>query len=427
MKRNARLWLALLLAALCAGCGPRETTLELGIFAGSNWGVPTADSYKIYDSAIARFERMNPGIKVHYRSGTLRDDYSEWLAQRIVKGNEPDVMVVLAEDFNTYASIGVMAPLDGFIREDPGFNPGDFYQTALASGKYQATQFALPMEVVPNLMFVNKTVLAEAGLALPAKGWTWDDFYRICKKVTRSTRGDHVLDRFGATRFSWRYFMFADGLAPFDATGMVAHFDTPGFVRTINFVAQVRKLNGGQREPEFDSGRVAFAPERFSMYRAYKYYPYRIKKFAQFNWEAIEMPKGPDGRNASELSSLLLAVSRRSAHQEVAWKFLKFLTADLGTQLDILRYAQGWPALKKAASTPEATEQLRKNLPGSERQIDVGVLNSIIENAMVAPRFKKYDTAMDEADKELYRLIEDPYDLDDRLEKLNGTITALLR
>ena len=416
-----------LIVALATGCRPRETTLELGIFAGSNWGVPNGDSYKPYDEAIARFERENPGIKVRYRSGTLRDDYSEWLAQRIVRGQEPDVMVVLQEDFNTYASIGVMAPLDARIKGDASFHPEDFYQTALESGKYQSAQFALPMEVVPNLMFVNKSVLAEAGLAVPAKGWTWADFYGICKKVTRATRGDHVLDRFGATRFSWRYFMFADGLVPFDPTGSRAYFATPGFLRTISFVAQVRQLSLNQREPDFDSGKVAFAPDRFSMYRAYKYYPYRIKKFAQFKWEAIEMPRGPDGRNASELSSVLLAVSRRSRHPEAAWKFLKFLTADPRTQLDILKYSHGWPALKKAASTPQATGQLRKNLPGSEQYIDVKVIDSIIENSVVAPRFKKYDEAMDAADKELYRIIEDPYDLEDRLDKLDRSVNAMLR
>ena len=163
------------------------------------------------------------------------------------------------------------------------------------------------------------------------------------------------------------------------------------------------------------------------MYRAYKYYPYRIKKFAQFNWEAIEMPRGPDGRNASELSSVLLAVSHRSQHPEAAWKFLKFLTADPRTQLDILKYSHGWPALKKAASTPQATEQLHKNLPGSEQYIDVKVIDSIIENSVVAPRFKKYDEAMDAADKELYRIIEDPYDLEDRLDKLDRSVNAMLR
>lgn len=417
----------LLLAALALGCRPRETVLELGLFAGSNWGVPTGDSYKRWDEAIALFERENPGIKVRYRSGTLREDYSEWLAQRIVRGTEPDVMVVLSEDFNTYASIGVMEPLDPHIRDDAGFQAGDFYQTALDSGKYQSAQFALPMEIVPNLMFVNKTVLAEAGLALPPKGWTWDDFYAICRKVTRATHGGRVLDRFGATRFSWRYFMFADGLVPFDATGTQANFDTPAFSRTIAFVSKVRKLSQDQREPEFDSGLVAFAPAQFSMYRAYKFYPYRINRFTQFSWGALEMPKGPDGRNSSELSSLLLAISSRSAHRSAAWKFLRFLTSDPRVQQGILQYSHGWPALKKAAATPEAAEQLRKYLPGSEQDIDVKVIDSIIENSVVAPRFKKYDEVMDEADKELYRMVEDPYDLDDRLDKLNRAINATLK
>jgi multiple sugar transport system substrate-binding protein len=415
-----------LLAMALAACRSRGVDLELSIFAGSNWGVPSGDSYRLYDEAIDLFQREHPGIRVHYRSGTLREDYSEWLAQRIVRGNAPDVMVIMAEDFNTYASIGVMAPLDRRIRWDPDFHTEDFYQTALASGRYLSVQYALPVEVVPILMFVNKTVLQEAGIPVPQPGWTWDDFYRICRRVTRTTRGDHVLERFGATRLPWRYFMYANGQVPFDSTGAHAYFDTPGFYRTIAFVAKVRQLSQNQKEPEFDSGKVAFAPAPFSDYRAYKFSPYSINRFTQFSWEAIELPKGPDGGNASELSSLLMAISRRSKHPEEAWQFLKFLTSDPRMQLAILRNSYGWPALKKTAGTRQAAEELSQNLPDNEPHIDARVVEDIIEHSVVAPRFKKYDAAMEAADQELYRIIEDPYDLDSRLAKLDRSINAML-
>jgi multiple sugar transport system substrate-binding protein len=401
--------------------------LELGLFAGSPWGVPSLDSYRVFDEAIAAFERANPGITVEYRPGTLRDDYSEWLAQRILRGNEPDVMVVMSEDFDTYASIGVMEGLDRWIDSDPAFHRGDYFSTALESGRYQGTQFALPIEVVPNLMFVNTAVLAEAGIPMPKSGWTWGDFFDICRKVTHASNGDGIIDRFGTIRASWRYFAFSNGAMPFDPSGTQARFDTPSFINTISFVADVRKLSRGQREPDFASGKVAFAPDQFSKYRAYKYYPYRVTNFAQFNWEAIEMPRGPDGQAASELSSFMMALSGRSRHKSEAWRFLEFLVTDMDTQQNLIRYSYGWPALKRATDNDAAASLLRRNFSGAEGVIDSKVIDAIIEHSMVAPRFKKYDAAMNIADRELYRIIDDPYDLEARLHALNRTIAEFIK
>ena len=418
---------SLLVSLLLVSCEPKDTTLTLGIFAGSNWGVPAGDSYRFYDDAIAIFEKANPRIKVRYRSGTLREDYSEWLAQKIVQGNEPDVMLVLAEDFNTYSSIGVLEDLAPLMAADPEFHPTSFYPPVLASGGFQGRQFALPVEIDPTLMFVNTSLLGEADVAIPKPDWTWEDFYSICQKVANKVDSDGGLERFGATRFSWRSLAFTDGWRPFSPQGTEAYFDTPGFIHTIDFVSKVRKLSRNQREPDFDSGKVAFAPDRFSNYRAYQYYPYRVKRFGQFNWLAMEMPRGPAGRNASELPTLLVGLSHRSAHRAEAWKLIKLLTADPEVQLGILRYSSGWPASVSAAEDSRVPDILRKNFPGTEGLIDVKVINAIVEKSITPRRFKRYDQVMDAADQELYRIIDDPFDLENRLHKLNQTINLLLK
>ena len=66
-------------------------TLKLGIFAGSNWNVPQGETYAIIDDVIKNFESENPGVKVIYVSGIKKEDYSEWLAEQFVSGDEPDV------------------------------------------------------------------------------------------------------------------------------------------------------------------------------------------------------------------------------------------------------------------------------------------------------------------------------------------------
>ena len=87
---------------LCIGliflliCWPHKVVIKLGIFAGSNWDVPSGDSYYVIDHAIERFEKTHKNVEIEYQSGILKEDYSSWLSQQILKGEEPDVFMILS-------------------------------------------------------------------------------------------------------------------------------------------------------------------------------------------------------------------------------------------------------------------------------------------------------------------------------------------
>ena len=166
MKKHKLFWLVGGLCLLvCAGvavamlwpAGP--ITLEVGLFSGSNWDVSNPNSFNIIDAAIERFESLHPQVKVHYYGGIPKDDYSEWLAQQYLKGSSPDVFFILSDDFEVLGTAGLLKNLEGFIQRDAAFDADHFYTTALDAGKFEGLQYALPFEVVPTLMFVNKTLL----------------------------------------------------------------------------------------------------------------------------------------------------------------------------------------------------------------------------------------------------------------------------
>ena len=55
--------------------GQENKILRVGIFAGSNWEVPQAETYSIIDEAIRKFEAEHDGIKVEYVSGPCSKDW----------------------------------------------------------------------------------------------------------------------------------------------------------------------------------------------------------------------------------------------------------------------------------------------------------------------------------------------------------------
>ncbi len=91
--------------------------LELALYSGNSWGVPQNFAYAIYDRAVEMFEERfaDKGYRVVLRTGTMYKDYSEWFAQLVLKGKEPDMFLLIEEDFTTYAAIGLLERLDRYL------------------------------------------------------------------------------------------------------------------------------------------------------------------------------------------------------------------------------------------------------------------------------------------------------------------------
>ena len=406
----------------------KPVVIELGIFAGSYWDVPVYNSDEFFDEAIARFEKENPGIKVIYRSGTLKRDYSEWLAQKIIKGSEPDVFCILPNDFNTLSSIGILKDLEKIMEADPDFDKSKMYVNAIKSGQFLGRQYALPSEVSPVLMFVNKSLLKGEGIEIPWGNWTWEDFYEICKQVTRDTNGDGKIDQFGNFGFGWQDAVYTNGQKLFEDDGSKAYFDDSGVVEAVEFLKKLDDLNMNFKmtSSDFDAGKVAFRPFLFSTYKAYKPYPYRVKKYGQFEWECIKLPKGPNGNNFSELNSSLMGISSRTRHEKEAWKFLKFLVYDEATQTDVLRYSYGIPALRYITESKLGEEVFSRVSP-EENFINKSLLIDVIEQSIVTPKFQKYEEAIKTADKEIFQIISLEKDAQKALAALNKEINSFLK
>ena len=171
-----------------------KKVITFGMFSGNQSDVPNDDCYKIIDETIEEFEQEYPNVEIRYISGILKEDYSEWLSRQSLNGTLPDVFMVLPEDFTTFASVGVLKNLDTMLEADSSFREQDFYQGCYDAGEYQGHQYALPYESVPTLMLVNKTLLKKNNIVLPDNSWTWDDFYDICKKITKDIDGDGKTD-----------------------------------------------------------------------------------------------------------------------------------------------------------------------------------------------------------------------------------------
>ena len=420
---------ALLLCGAAWAGRQKETILEFGMITGSNWDVANANSFVIIDQAIERFETEHPGVKIHYYSGVRKDDYSEWFSRKLLAGKEPDVFMVLGTDFNQFSSMGVMKNLEPLMEKDPDFDEEKYFSSSLRSGQHGEVQYALPYETVPTLMFVNKTLLAKEGIAMPNPDWNWDTMYSICQKTTKDLDGDGVLDQFGCYNFGWMDAVYSNGGEIFEADGKESIFTDEKVVESIQFVRRLNDLYQGQKvtQEDFNAGNVVFMPLTFAEYRTYKTYPYKIKRYANFQWDCITMPAGYQGGNLSQVDSLLIGISAHTKHEQLAWEFLKLLTYDEKIQTEIFRSSQGASVLKKVTESKEMESIVQEDMEESDTVISGRLLGRIIEEGQIEPQFKRYEQALALADSEIGQILENDETIDSSLKILQRTVNSYLQ
>jgi multiple sugar transport system substrate-binding protein len=200
-------------------------------------------------------------------------------------------------------------------------------------------------------------------------------------------------------------------------------------IQAVKFTKQLNDLNQERKvtQEDFDSGNVAFMPLPFSEYRTYKTYPYKIKKYLSFQWDCITLPAGENGGNISEVNTLLMGISNKTANEGFAWEFLKLLTYDKEIQMDIFRYSQGASVLKEVTRSKEAEVILQEYMEESEKVIDNELLSRVIEQGTIAPQILKYKEAISLATSDIQGIVENNKSIDSSLKILQRKINQYMK
>ncbi|AZH84778.1 sugar ABC transporter substrate-binding protein [Plantibacter sp. PA-3-X8] len=105
--------------------------------------------------------------------GAPFSDYWTKLRTQLSAGTAPCIVTVQSLRAANYTD--VLLPLDDLAKSS-GTALDEFDATALDAMKVDGKLYALPYDTGPLVMFYNKDLFAEAGVAEPKPGWTVDDF-----------------------------------------------------------------------------------------------------------------------------------------------------------------------------------------------------------------------------------------------------------
>jgi len=175
-------------ALVLAGCGggtpdstgpefdpDEEITLEM-----SWWGDDNRAA--LFAEVIDGFEAEYPNVTVQETPVGSPDDLFNRLATDFGGGGEtaPDVFALGGAKPQEYGSVGALLDLSTVADY---VNLDDYPDFSLTSAVVDDTIYGVPTGGNATAAFVNTDILEQAGIDVPAEGWTWDDLIEIAGEV----------------------------------------------------------------------------------------------------------------------------------------------------------------------------------------------------------------------------------------------------
>ncbi len=321
--------------------------------------VPT---YKrLFRLAEARY----PGLKID-EVGIPGSAAVEKVTAMFAGGTPPDAIRMSgAGEYTFFAAKRMTQPVDRYLQR-AGTLQKDFVPFALQGGQWRGKQVALAYHLGGNAMFLNQTLIDQAGVTPPAAyerqgKWSWDTLLMVLKGVSAESGDARIwgmdrIDRLGAAN-AWIY---SAGGELYDQDMTESRFTHPKTLQALGFLVDLAVKHhvvptqselAGQPDP-FLAGRQAMLfGSRFNAP------PIETARTAA-GWRVgmILPPAGPSGQTVTRDSPISYGMGSQTQHPDAVWALMSFFASPEGQRI----YAGaglGLPVLR-SLYTPEVLKDV---------------------------------------------------------------------
>lgn len=333
MNRRSLLALAAMALAYPGAALAEDVTLRYAIWDQSQQ--PTFR--KIADA----FEQKNPGIKIDIQ---ITPFAKYWTKLQTEAANDalPDVFWMNPFNFPLYASQGMLQPINDKAAAS-GFDINAIPEAMRAIYSYDGKLYSLPNNRDAIVVWYNKQLFKDAGVAEPQAGWSWADFQDTAKALTKADAGvwgTAVSLDFRGTVLNT---IHQAGGAILSDDKKTAQWDTKEAAQGVQFWVDIvqsgatpslEQLASTDANSLFLSEKIAF--NTTGSWMGVSFADSQLAKDGKL--AVVTLPKGPKNAGAST-SSLGNMISATAQHPEESYKFVEFLgsrdAADIYTRSGI--------------------------------------------------------------------------------------------
>jgi multiple sugar transport system substrate-binding protein len=344
-----------------------------------------------YRALIDAFGKKRPDVRVSLIPVGQQKDHMAKLVIAFSAGTPPDLFLINYRRFGQLEAKGVLEPL-GPLLTPAGLKETDLFAQAVEAFRVNGTMVCAPQNVSSLVVYVNTRLFREAGLPLPVAGWTWDDFARTARALTRDTNGDGRPEVHGVG-----FEPTVARLAPFIWQGggqLLDHPQAPTrfMLDSVASSAGPRLLLNLRRVdkaiPELAEARAEdlearFANGRLGMLLHSRRLVPTLRQLPKLEWDVAPLPKNV--REATVLHSDAYCLSRTSRAMDEAVAFVAFalgpegarLLAASGRTVPSLREVAVSPAFLDPSRPPASAKVFLDSIPHLERLPNIAAWNEI--------------------------------------------------
>ncbi|MBS3179864.1 MULTISPECIES: ABC transporter substrate-binding protein [unclassified Pseudoclavibacter] len=309
----------------CASGGSDSENVTLNVVW---WG--NESRADMYEQAIDLFETQNPGITVN---GNFADFSSYWNARstETAARSLPDVMQFDQANLVQFGQNGQLLDLSPYLGNQ--VNTGEMDDVVIDAATVNGTQVGVPVGTSTLGLFVDPSLVEQAGVAPLDPDYTWEDLNTWVSDVTASgittPDGNAVYGGFdhGITMWFFIQWLLQEGVEPFTETGEF------GFTKddVTEFMSSTSALrDAGAFVPPARITQLApadgFAAGEAASSLTWDSYFARYTDIEDL--QTLPVPTGSNGEKDIFYTVLHMAGAANTEHPEETAKLLDFFASD---------------------------------------------------------------------------------------------------
>jgi multiple sugar transport system substrate-binding protein len=293
-----------------------------------------------YEQLVADFARRTPEVTVTLVHVPGPGDYRKRLGVDFAAGTPADVVLLNYRRYAAFAARGVLEPLGPYLARSRVIDERQFYPEAMDPFRWQGTLACIPQNLSSLVVYYNRDLFERAGAPRPAGDWTWDDFLRAARALTRDTDGDGRIDQFGLgtevsisrlAPFVWQNGgeLVDDPRAPTRLT-----LDTPAAREAVRWFVDLQvthRVVPDAVEEKAEGSESRFLNGRLGMLLNSRRGVPTYRTIRGFDWDVAPLPRGR--QRAGILHADAYCMPRASRAKAAAWAFVEFASSPEGQRI----------------------------------------------------------------------------------------------
>lgn len=330
-----------------------RTTIELLAFG-------TPEELEAYRDVADAFEEENPDVAVRLAAAADRSDLATRLSTGFATGEPPDLFLTNYRTYGQYAARGALEPVQDRLDASEVLAEEDLYEEALAAFRQDGELVCLPQNISSLVVYFNEDLFADAGVAPPEAGWTWDDMVAAANELTvEDEDGDGQKERHGLgvepSFIRLAPFVWSNGGEIFDDDERPTRItmDDPASLRALSDFMDlwwVHDVVPSELEYESEDNESRFANGRMAMVMGSRRSVPFFRTITDFSWDVAPLPIHDEA--ATILHSDAYCIPADAEHADEAWRFVEFAVGPQGAPT-VARSGRTVPSLESVADSED--------------------------------------------------------------------------